>query len=370
VKLVYYKPFVVNTSAIFPFLANGGLRVQFFFRPDDDEFAGHALPGMLFDRAARLSCNHLKKNSREPSRACVAAAEMATALGDLSNWAAQQPEFGGGFRFDEALSLLGGDGNDWDATGQVEAILLRWEATCRSPNPACSPTYRWRAVKTVLQRRGHLQTVMELSGDLGPLRAVLLGDSHFERLGKQAITAGTLPPHVCVHGVGGDSIQHVLFRLHLTHASFCGCGHTPSFVVMVGVNNLLQPAGETSERRSQSMLTPTQVAEGMQLLIDNLREAKPASPSWAPNIYVCHVLHVFGCARVSKFGVLDAAQVNLQIVELNARLSDLTRCVVVPTQVQLEAANFEADGLHLSKHGYSLLLAQLVDKVPELRGLS
>ena len=103
------------------------------------------------------------------------------------------------------------------------------------------------------------------------------------------------------------------------------------------------------------------VAEVMQLLKDNLHAAKLVSPSWTTNIYICRVL---GTSRAdSRFGPRDAAETNSQIKDLNDCLSQVQRCVVLPTLVQLEACNFEADELHLSKHDF----AQLVDWVPELR---
>jgi hypothetical protein len=65
-------------------------------------------------------------------------------------------------------------------------------------------------------------------------------------------------------------------RLHLTHSALSG--HTQSYVVMIGVNNLLRDTG-----------TPAQIAGGLQLLVDLLVASSPAN---TPRVYICHILHV------------------------------------------------------------------------------
>ena len=79
------------------------------------------------------------------------------------------------------------------------------------------------------------------------------------------------------------------------------------------------------------------------------------------------MLHVLGNSE------LDACEINNRIDELNRRIDVLCSSVatastqVVPLSMPLVPANYEADGVHLSRHGCEQLIGQLLYQVPALQ---
>ena len=128
-----------------------------------------------------------------------------------------------------------------------------------------APRYRWRAAKTALEKHGHVDSLRpslrQQTGQAGGPCALLLGDSHFERLHRSASASAALPRGAAVHAVGGDGAEHLLMRLHLTWRGCLADAHAQAYVLLVGINNLLGNMGETHARRSKKV-TPAQVAAG------------------------------------------------------------------------------------------------------------
>lgn len=254
-----------------------------------------------------------------------------------------------------------------DGEATLEAMLVQWEAAARVvANPACSPTYRWRAISTSLSRslpwRADLFGFQRLPATQPPL--ILLGDSHFERLG-QSTSIERLGDRCRVHAVGGDGVQHLLMRLHLSHRQLAGAA---AFVVMIGINNLLGGAAETKMRRAKQN-SPAQVAEGVQLVVDLLTSM--AMGRQLP-IFVSRVMRVIdGDAETQdKWLSPPASETNALVDELNDHLVQLQRCQFVPLEMPLEPALFQRDGIHLSPAGMDELVRQLLKHVDLLRKLA
>ena len=106
-----------------------------------------------------------------------------------------------------------------------------------------------------MERHGHAEGVtndlrlQQRAGERAGLHCLLLGDSHFERMVTRYAGA-ELPRGTAVHAVGGDGVEHVLMRLHLTWASSLAAARAASYVVLVGINNLLGGMSETLGRNS------------------------------------------------------------------------------------------------------------------------
>ena len=96
-------------------------------------------------------------------------------------------------------------------------------------------------------------------------QAVLLGSSHTVHLGEWAKKAKRFPPRTFAFGIGGDGLQHLLMRLHLTASVLSG--QTNCFVVLIGGNNLnggtpeyyarLEDGGEETHR--SKIATPGEI---------------------------------------------------------------------------------------------------------------
>ena len=83
----------------------------------------------------------------------------------------------------------GGKGKGWDERGRLEDLLLRFEqAEADYANPVTAPRYRWRSAKTALERHGHVDSLRPSPRQqTGAACALLLGDSHFERLHRLSL---------------------------------------------------------------------------------------------------------------------------------------------------------------------------------------
>jgi len=164
-------------------------------------------------REARIEQEKAAPASSPPPRAPGTPAS----LGEFARWAARQSELAG--RSDEPLAALAAlaapssRGGGWDERGRLQALLLRWEAAEAGPSPQLSPRYRQRGAEAALARHGHVDSLRLLLRSRSRLDALLLGDSHFERLQKHFAPA--LPRGTAVHAVGGDGVEHhLLLRLH------------------------------------------------------------------------------------------------------------------------------------------------------------
>lgn len=234
-------------------------------------------------KAAQRAAKKVDEEAQRELRIAQAKAEPAgsvrkpgepAALGDFVEWALEQQELASCSGPEGLLSALhvlaavpprGGKSSAprWDERCRLEDLLLRFEqAEADYTNPVLAPRYRWRAAKTVLERHGHVETLRpSLRQQAGPC-ALLLGDSHFERLHRSASASAALPRGAAVHAVGGDGAEHLLMRLHLTWRGCLAHAHAQAYVLLVGINNLLGNMGETHTRRSKRA-SPAQVAAGL-----------------------------------------------------------------------------------------------------------
>ena len=246
------------------------------------------------------------------------------------------------------------------AASRLESHLREYAAaTALAHQPLCSPKYKRRTVATALAHAAELH-----ESEKRP-HTVLLGDSILERM--RTMYGGRFAEHLgaswggrsFIHAVGGDGVEHLLLRLHMTHASLFASAQ--QFVLMIGINNILGSCGRTKHARgvestSQSS-SVAQIAAAVQRLVTGLRAASTATgepESGSPiDVCVCHVLHVLGSEEI------DPQEVNRRVDDLNGLLDALTECRVVTTSMPRLAANFETDGLHLSQTGYETLVEQL-----------
>jgi len=340
-------------------------------------------------KAAQRAAKKAEEEAQREVRIAQAKAEPAgsvrcrqpgepAALGEFVDWALTQQELAGcpgPENLLQALQALARGGDRWDERRRLEDLLLRFEQVeADYSNPVLAPRYRWRAVKTALEKHGHVESLQPSPRQQARPCALLLGDSHFERLDRSPSASAALPRGAAVHAVGGDGAEHLLMRLHLTWRGCLAHAHAQAYVVLVGINNLLGNIGETSRvgppgpRRSKRA-EPAQIAAGLQRIVDLLRAASGVSSvtSQPAPVYVCHCLHVLGAEATedSKWGALLPDEINPRVDELNALIDQLRDCVVVPLRVPREPSLF-TDGLHLSDTGYRTLLGQLVAHVPPL----
>ena len=251
------------------------------------------------------------------------------------------------------------------ARGQhLHAMMQKW-APGRAGQP-WEPKYKRRSLDTALSHLGELR-------NQPPPRCVILGDSLSERL--RADDSHRPGPHTCrqlqgefaaamggafIHSVGGDGVEHVLFRLLLTF-DLCFAASVSTVVVLVGINNLLgAPQKRAGVEAEGATATPEAVAAGIQRLVRCVRGACEAAGNAGVEVVVCRGLPV--SARFP-----DAEPVNRKVEELNERIGRLEGCRVVATQMdRTRSALYLADQLHLSDAGAALLTAQLLEHVPAL----
>ena len=205
---------------------------------------------------------------------------------------------------------------------------------------------------------------MELLEDRvrGSPRAVLLGDSMLERLTTKKLIRSS--SHSLFNfSVGGDGVEHLRLRLEMAHRTFFS--EMPSFVLLIGINNVMD-ACRGNESQS-GMATPQAIVQAIgdliHFVLDSSRRSTP------PTIYLCQLLHVWGSKD------LNAARINHNVDLVNRSLEDLlfsssssssssefpkATVRLIPTTMELKVEIYMDDGLHLSpSHGYPALLAQL-----------
>jgi hypothetical protein len=228
----------------------------------------------------------------------------------------------------------------------TSALLRSWASSCAGAS-LCTPTYKERSLLGAMRHARELHACSE------PVRCVVVGDSHVERM--RELFDGRFGAYLA--GIGGDGVEHLRFRLCLMHRLLAGAS---TIVVACGVNNVLggkaRRRGSGVEATSAAQPVPV-IAAALQGLVDDLVAASTAP---RVEVVVCHVLRVRGSRTI------HAAAVNARVDELNARIDGLARCRVLRTALPAEGACFDADGLHLSRRGYELLVPQLLRGVPEL----
>mmetsp|Transcript_10401 Transcript_10401/g.27030 ORF Transcript_10401/g.27030 Transcript_10401/m.27030 type:complete len:361 (+) Transcript_10401:70-1152(+) len=238
---------------------------------------------------------------------------------------------------------------------QLRSVLKAWAARNKSALPLASPEYKLRSVDTALQ---HMRELHERGESP---QVVLYGDSMFERMsthfnGAIAKQLGA-PGRTFVYAVGGDGVEHLLLRLHLSHDDWFATAR--AYVIDIGANNVLGGATRAAGVEATSTRADAAaIVAAIQHVIDFVRAR--CLPGAA--VYVCHVLHVYGSSTLQ-----DVPSVNRTIDELNQRIDTLTGCQVVSLRMARDTRNYVADGLHLSRVGYALFARQLLDAIPELR---
>ena len=187
--------------------------------------------------------------------------QEAVALGSLVAQLANDPETSHLAR-DGLLATLRSVG--------APAVLKRW-----APGEEGAPwvaKFKRRSFETALR---HIE---ELSRSTEPPRCVVLGDSITKRMlthfgGEYARRLGG----GYIHSVGGDGVEHLLFRLMLSFEQ-CFAAHVRTIVLMIGINNLLgarpQQHGVESEGKP---VTPRQVGAAIHSLVRRLQASCAAA---------------------------------------------------------------------------------------------
>lgn len=242
---------------------------------------------------------------------------------------------------------------------RLRAVLRSWAA--REPNAAeglASPQYKLRSVATAIE---HMEQLREMSAAGARPEVVLYGDSMFERMstkfnGSFAARLGA-PDRAFVHAVGGDGVEHLMLRLHMSHDDwFRSCR---AFVIDIGANNVLGGKTQaTGVEATSNRADPAAIAAAIQRIVTFVR----ARCDRGAAVYVCHLLHVYGSPTLD-----NASELNRAIDAVNAHIDGLHGCQVVKLRMARDKRNFDADGLHLSRTGYALFARQLAEAVPELQ---
>jgi len=243
------------------------------------------------------------------------------------------------------------------------ALLKRWAPG--KPGAPWVAKFKRRSFETALQHIEELQS-------MEPPRCLVLGDSITERMrthfgGEYARRLGG----GYIHSVGGDGVEHLLFRLLLSFEQ-CFAAHVRTIVLMVGINNLLGARPQHGVESQGKPVSPQEVGAAIQRLVRRLHASCAAAGNEGVEVVVCHVLGVS-----DDFGdVGTAAAVNGRVDELNASLSQpgacdhssLGACRVARVGLPRphRAAYYAADRLHLSAAGYEALVPQLLALVPAL----
>ena len=187
--------------------------------------------------------------------------QEAVALGRLVAQLANDPETSHLAR-DGVLATLRSVG--------APAVLKRW-----APGEEGAPwvaKFKRRSFETALR---HIE---ELFRSTEPPRCVVLGDSITERMrthfeGEYARRLGG----GYIHSVGGDGVEHLLFRLMLSFEE-CFAAHVRTIVLMIGINNLLgarpQQHGVESEGKP---VPPRQVGAAIHSLVRRLHASCAAA---------------------------------------------------------------------------------------------
>lgn len=240
----------------------------------------------------------------------------------------------------------------------AQAVLKRW-----APGQVGAPwvaKFKRRSFQTALQHMEELQAIE-------PPRCLVLGDSITERMrthygGEYARRLGG----GYIHSVGGDGVEHLLFRLLLSF-ELCFAAHVRTIVLMIGINNLLGARPQPGVESEGKAVAPQEVAAAIQMLVHRLQSSCVAAGNEGVEVVVCYVLGVS-----DAFGSIDsAATVNGRVDELNTSLSRLeasgvARVARVALRRPHRAEHYVADRLHLSAAGYEALVPQLLALVPAL----
>ena len=242
------------------------------------------------------------------------------------------------------------------------AVLKRWAPG--KPGAPWVAKFKRRSFETALQHIEELES-------MEPPRCLVLGDSITERMrthfgGEYARRLGG----GYIHSVGGDGVEHLLFRLLLSFEQ-CFAAHVRTIVLMVGINNLLGARPQHGVESEGKPVPPQEVGAAIQRLVRRLHASCAAAGNEGVEVVVCHVLGVsddFGDAGT-------AAAVNGRVDELNASLSQgacdhsalgAYHVARVGLPRPHRAAYYAADRLHLSAAGYEALVPQLLALVPAL----
>ena len=243
--------------------------------------------------------------------------------------------------------------------GSAQAVLQSWTRGQPGAPAPWLAKYKARSLQTALQHMEELQA-------MEPPRCLVLGDSITERMrthfgGEYARRLGG----GYIHSVGGDGVEHLLFRLLLSfEQSFAA--HVRTIVMMIGINNLLGARPQHGVESEGRAVPPDEIAAAIQRLVRRLHASCTAAGNGGVEVVVCTVLRVSD--DFSTAGT--AAAVNGRVDELNAHLSRLEACrvarVALPLPRPHRAELYVADRLHLSAAGYETLVPQLLTLVPAL----
>ena len=252
-------------------------------------------------------------------------------------------------------------------TGHLEATIDEWLTTYTLP-----PKLLVSLGKTRLLPLSRRRTVVSTIDQLRALGArspshLWLGDSIFERLETHQHGA-SLGIHEdgpsFVHAVGGDGVEHLLLRLHITMER-CFAS-VESIILTIGINNLLPPrAADPAPDAPSAAVEPSALCDEIGGIVQFLRERAPAA-----TLNVCHVLPVSrDFVQRDEVDAGGAATVNARVAATN-RLLDETlslMCRVLPITMDADdPLLYAADGLHLSSAGYERLSSQVLELLPSL----
>jgi lysophospholipase L1-like esterase len=182
----------------------------------------------------------------------------------------------------------------------------------------------------------------------------------FERMSTQKILLPDMSNKLFNFSVGGDGVEHLKCRMEIAHRTYFA--QTPTFVLLIGINNVMGAVDRGNESKSIAS-TPTQVAEAISNVVRYILENSIMNRApMMPKVYLCKLLYVLGSET------LDAHVINHKVDQVNALLENIIpqqfpSCQLVHTVMAVEPCNYEKDGLHLSKSGYTKLMAQLPDFV-------
>ena len=141
------------------------------------------------------------------------------------------------------------------------AVLKRWAPG--KPGAPWVAKFKRRSFETALQHIEELES-------MEPPRCLVLGDSITERMrthfgGEYARRLGG----GYIHSVGGDGVEHLLFRLLLSFEQ-CFAAHVRTIVLMVGINNLLGARPQHGVESEGKPAPPQEVGAAIQRLVRRL----------------------------------------------------------------------------------------------------
>lgn len=181
---------------------------------------------------------------------------------------------------------------------------------------------------------------------------VFLGDSitqNWESAGKDVWREHFATKHALNLGFGGDSTQHVLWRLN--HGELDGVN--PKIVVLhIGTNNA---------RHSEA--TPAQIAEGISAIIETVHAKAPGAQVLLHAIFPrgpdAHDTWRKRCVEINKLLPALAEKQRAQFIDLGAGLMNADGTI---------SQGVMPDLLHLSAKGYEIWAGALDAKLNELLG--